>query len=1051
MPEKLGPEIDESISFKKTNKSDFGDKIKDFAKEQTLFTPQKKILDEFIDDLSKGYIWHLDIQLRRYEYLRRFLNTEKVRNAAEKGMQKMIMKNKKDNSQNWPGLREFIENFDFLELQEHDKQILEEEIVKGLRSESLFPSMSSLSNYHIIKEKLRLTFSGQNTKTNELVKDCLERRKGDLTSTLSLIELFGTDTKVVEPKHIEDAIKYYLDAFSISGLIELKDTIIRLGINFDFKSTVRENINTGLDNHIKRFCNAYLANSSLDNGYKELVSSIRKFELSFGFIPNKEEVFAENIAQNLQSTSAKEDIVQIIQKLPKDLFFLDQEKYFETLKVNKECILLGIKNRLIGTGTTDYYLEMERAKKMINAKEMFGLSVQEITNTLVEGLHTGLINSLKNNQNENIIKIFNIVSDEKLNFEKFIDSIPEDFDASIFVNNIPYDIMVKMEKRFYLLSYSKDLNIPSAKIYAKYKDLFKANDTIRLKDFCTVIKDKIQSVMESGTISEDLRKYEYYKDIIEVVYPNNSSQSTDYENNESCLDRTEDLAQFRIKDKYIIDTQEGVEMKFKEEESENEKSMCDIERPIKKVHDEFFRVGFDLEKMRQILDERLDKLLANNINKEILGNREEKIFALILELLTGKIDIEALKESLIAYQFQEFEDIRGYFEGTRAQSEKSKNPRYAYLLELRDFFADKLKDIEHHVVDLATRNPKLMEILPEYYQRIIEIQQQQSTKHELDKVKVGKIGLEGNLLDRILKSLEQRSKKGKELKLYTQDENGEIILGEKGKAIAGMIKSEQGKAAQIIKTVTGEDIKPEDLFLGELNLEEYLALKQKGVKGEYDKELFERYLQQAFQEIFSKEIILIDQELAKYKPVEELEGRRKLKKLEAFITKNKTSAHARQVAGVCVSGDNPLKAQGNGRKLEECQWNMENYFQMVFRDPEKLDCKGLCLLHYHTDQGKKILTVSFNPSSTYLYTIDEQRLFRGILESLVDFAQDNEFDIIAVSKNKSMRTNRTGGEFERAIDRQISSIKESFTLSEEKTFSYSPRYIQKDLDIIWKK
>lgn len=164
--------------------------------------------------------------------------------------------------------------------------------------------------------------------------------------------------------------------------------------------------------------------------------------------------------------------------------------------------------------------------------------------------------------------------------------------------------------------------------------------------------------------------------------------------------------------------------------------------------------------------------------------------------------------------------------------------------------------------------------------------------------------------------------------------------------------------------------------------------------------------------------------------------------LNAYIAKTKETANARMVGGVCVSGDNPKK------RGKTCLWNMENYFELVLEDPTTHRCMGVVLLHAFDEDGKT-LTASFNPSSTYLYKVDEAALFKGLLETLKDFAQENGFSRICSSKNKAIRTNRTGGMFEKAMDDEVSKVAKTYRFSEEKIFSYSPDYKILDMDVLW--
>lgn len=88
-----------------------------------------------------------------------------------------------------------------------------------------------------------------------------------------------------------------------------------------------------------------------------------------------------------------------------------------------------------------------------------------------------------------------------------------------------------------------------------------------------------------------------------------------------------------------------------------------------------------------------------------------------------------------------------------------------------------------------------------------------------------------------------------------------------------------------------------------------------------------------------------------------------------------------------------LHRQGRLKQLLNL-WDMSNYFQLVLQDPENYQCLGLVLLHKFDQDGKKVLTASFNPSSTYLYSVDEEALFKGIMGTLEGFARDNVLIIL---------------------------------------------------------
>ena len=245
----------------------------------------------------------------------------------------------------------------------------------------------------------------------------------------------------------------------------------------------------------------------------------------------------------------------------------------------------------------------------------------------------------------------------------------------------------------------------------------------------------------------------------------------------------------------------------------------------------------------------------------------------------------------------------------------------------------------------------------------------------------------------------------------------------------------------VAETITEATIDPKDFHLGEINLQQMLDEEAALRQGKYEEEQFASYTAQRFLNVFAPEKALIEKELDKF--VSETGRQRKV--LYGYVTKTKESAHARMTAGVCVSGDNP------GKSEKRCQWNMPNYLQFVFQDPKTLRCQGLVLMHHYENKDGKTLTVSINPSSTYILSVDEKALFSAIYKALAGFATENDFDRICVSSNPTIRTNRTKGIFEKAFEEAIAKVDKKYELPESQVFSYTPEYFIKDLDVIWEK
>ena len=261
------------------------------------------------------------------------------------------------------------------------------------------------------------------------------------------------------------------------------------------------------------------------------------------------------------------------------------------------------------------------------------------------------------------------------------------------------------------------------------------------------------------------------------------------------------------------------------------------------------------------------------------------------------------------------------------------------------------------------------------------------------------------------------------------------------KSFYGNLRSQREKTFVASKLLSGEDIDILQTHLGEINLTQYLETQSKVASGNYNQSEFEIFIAQKCQEIFQEEKDTIQEEIGKF----ETSSGKGEKKLNCFIIKSQESANARMVGGVCVSGDNPDKGEQN-------MWDMPNYFQLVLQEPNSLKCVGLVMLHHFQDQsGKKILTASFNHSSTYLYSVDEEIMFDQLALVLEKFAKDNNFNLICTSKNSGIRTNRTGGNFEKSLNQKIAKISGEYTFDEQETFSFSPAYQMQSMDVIWSK
>lgn len=628
--------------------------------------------------------------------------------------------------------------------------------------------------------------------------------------------------------------------------------------------------------------------------------------------------------------------------------------------------------------------------------------------------------------------------------------------------HLPEKVLQRLNTTHFLFDFTKDIGVPSPLIYNEYFQLKRAGDPLAVTGFVHRINIQVEALLSSKKQDTEFSTQPYYQELMEVVCPNNAGNFTTFASNESCSDRTDDLKQFKkVREAYDFTVAPGTDMRLKDGRQADDAAVEGIQVPIQLAQDRFSEYDFDPDRMRQDLDQQIDKGAAILKPKEAFITREEKLFGLFLETLCARFSDAEYQDLVISYQYIESADIRAYVEGTRGRAEQAKNPKYAYLLELREFFADRLKDISRLISDRALQNPRLVEILPRYFEILSARERERVTGDQVDRLQVHKLGDAESFLVQIQRTLQKQT--GQSL---TLEQVRELIRdyelrtdflatpqppeGVFDKAVYGQIRAQRVKTIQALTTIAGTEVAPAALHLGEMNLAQLLEQKRDFASGTYDQDLFAAYLAQSFHSLFTSQLSVIDDELLKYEPIDAENKSAKPKRMEAFISKNHTAAHARGTAGVCVAGDNPQTvdetAPVEGR---ECQWNLPNFFLMVLRDADSKLCQGCVLLHLEEVAGKKVLTASLNPSSTYLYQVNETEMFERLREQLIVFAKDNELDAIAVCHNPQIRTNRTGGIFEAAINRAVSEVNISYDFDPPRVFSYRPRYEQDKVDCIW--
>ncbi len=622
------------------------------------------------------------------------------------------------------------------------------------------------------------------------------------------------------------------------------------------------------------------------------------------------------------------------------------------------------------------------------------------------------------------------------------------------------DSVISTKEKELFLEFAKQFRAISPTTIKGYKE---AKQRGYEKVYVAQLKSLAEKMTGSSLITDEERNRPYYKDLLRHVYPNNSGNWTNYENNDTCTDRNKDIAGFKIEPRYEIDLLTQSEIRIKEGESPDDSVKDEVQRPILEVADKLNQLGHDKNKINEAFNEEIDRTLKEILEKggiegldvNSLSSPDEKLFLILTDSIYGtrSTNPNTIKRLFITYEFANFEDISDYITGTRDRVSRANNQDYALLCEIGAFYSDRIKEVNRRLVEMAWRNPAISNLMPHYFRKLSQDAQLAQQNDLINRLRIDKLGPSETFLKQAARILEKR--RGRK---YELDEVREIIGRYEGitkglqkqastssnpqtRAFYGQLRSQREKTLEALRIINGEEIDPKNIHLGEIDLQQVLKTEKDIKEGRYDEDEFASYTTQRLIDIFEEERDKITAELSKF---ESISGKQR-EVLYAYITKSKESANARMVGGVCVAGDNPAKS------LDKNMWDMPNYLQLVFQESDTLQCQGVILLHHFRQDGKGVLAASLNPSSTYLYSVDESALFKGIMTILEQFADKNVFDMIVFSKNKSIRTNRTGGEFERSLDERIAKVDKTFKFDSPQQFSYNPNYQLQDMDVVWEK
>lgn len=628
---------------------------------------------------------------------------------------------------------------------------------------------------------------------------------------------------------------------------------------------------------------------------------------------------------------------------------------------------------------------------------------------------------------ENVLRIADIAAER--NRMELVLTFPRFF---------PKELLTLVEEKYHVAEFDRLFQINSSSLYCQFLEHKQAGRESSLVELSAAVRRTRERAASFEPVSEVTLQNPLYRRFVQQLFPSHYPGHFDEEYGalDRCSDHAKHLAQFTLRERYPIDLAEGIRMALRDGEQEDDSRFKSALQQVEEVQQQLERNHYRAAS----LGDQFDESLKERSFPAIFQTREEKLFALFLYSLNGSIPVTELKAALHAYHAIEYDNIAAYFRGTRGAASQSMTPRYAHLLELHEYFGDKLHDAITKIVDQVAQNPQIVSVLPNYLESITRRDQQREQKEALDRHRVDRAGLTPQLLERL------------EEILRLPESELEGGLARKAQIVSNIISAEQRKLAAIHKTSTGESLDPETIHLEQFEVPEVVGGVQSNKSHDESPSSGLALLNHRFENLFRDELRLIEAELKRYKPESDAAG--KLLTLNGYITKSVNSVFARSVAGVCVGGDNPRTPRPEGdqnHRQKKNQWDQENFFQMVFQDAETQRCEGVVMLHHYRRLGKKILTASINPTSTFLFKVDQRALFQGILKQLVTFAKDNGFDFVTCSAHRHIRTNRTGGRFEQALDSQIEKVGVTLSLGVPQVFSFSPSYYQDELDVLWQR
>lgn len=602
-----------------------------------------------------------------------------------------------------------------------------------------------------------------------------------------------------------------------------------------------------------------------------------------------------------------------------------------------------------------------------------------------------------------------------------------------------------------IIELTRQFRVLSPQILRRYKE---AKQSASVEVFVSGLKLLSNKITSGKSVSEEERKLPYYFELIQAVFPNNAENYSSYQSISSCEDRSNDLKGYKIRSCYEIDTLRASEVTLKPETTLDENSITLAQKPFHESVAIASELGYDKNKLLGWLEVQVKGLVhktdENNRSQENLG-LEAMLYLLAANYALNDIgDNEVLKQLLMAYHLSTIDDMEIYLEGANERLDLVANRKYALISEINDLYVNRLKDTIRIITEKALNEPIVRQQLEALFDNYISNQAEKF--QNTPETKIEDLGLSVSFIsklqrflkmktgrnydsNRVIQLVERYEKVTSGFKAKTSGSNKNLTRG-----FYGMLRSQREKTLETVQKLSGEEIVPDEFHLEVLDLSAITRTREMVSEGKYDHELFSSYCQKKIMDLFALEQVAIAEELDKFQSVSG--STRTI--LYGYVTKSKESAYARLTAGVCDSQDNPNKGPQN-------MWDMPNFFQMILQDPETFRCQGVVTLHVEEENGHKLLCISPNPCSTYLYQSDEKAMWRSLFAQIKLFANDNDFEKILLYSNPNLRTNRSGGEFENAMVADARQIGEVYEINDVRRFSYRPNYTMKKMDVIWKK